>query len=233
MFADHACHSGVLSGNVLDKWSSAFSTGCRRSAGRPSGEGSRGGGPPRRNAWKSTSGYHPRCIAISKSHSALVRRCEMTRPIEWHLMQRRFGVGARRILVVDEPALGLERRRLGFLRRKAMTVREVLHDLSSGLRIDLQPVETRHALNRGLPSLGRVALKRNPRHLALVVGLMTRTARLLHGLIGDWNALFRLGGGRGRSAETGAAGCCDETVNASRVTERRAEPAIASVARLT
>src|SRR6185436_11448623 len=65
----------------------AFSNGCRLSGGRPSLDGLGGSGPPRRNDWLSTSGYQPRCIAISRSHSVLVRRCEITRPSEWHLLQ--------------------------------------------------------------------------------------------------------------------------------------------------
>src|SRR3954466_6018620 len=56
--AVQAHHSGVAGGNAVDRCAIAFSIGWRGSGGRPSGPGSwsRGGGPPRRNAWKSTNG---------------------------------------------------------------------------------------------------------------------------------------------------------------------------------
>ena len=178
----------------------AFSTGWRRSGGRPSGDGSRGGGPLRRNAWLSTSGYQPRCIAISRSHSPRVRRCEITRPIEWQRLTRRLGVGVGGVLVVDQAPLDLERGRLGFFGRQAQVVREVLDHLARGLRIDAEAVERRHALDGRLPALGRVALERDARHLALVVGPVASAAAALHRLVGDGNAHFggrrRRGGGR-------------------------------------
>src|SRR3712207_6944821 len=42
--SDQADHSAVFSGNARARWSTAFSTGCRVSGGRPSGDGSRGAG---------------------------------------------------------------------------------------------------------------------------------------------------------------------------------------------
>ena len=182
-------------GKMIDRLLDRMAVVRRTSVGRRVMRG--GGGPARRNAWLSTSGYQPRCIAISRSHSVLVRRCEITRPSEWHLLQ----VDSASALAVYLKSI---RRRsashaAGFASSGASPrlFERYLTTCRAVVGLDVQPVERRHALNLTLPALGRVALKRNARHLPLVVGLMTRAARLLHGRVGDRNALFRLRGRRG------------------------------------
>ena len=63
------------------------------------------------------------------------------------LVAGRFGVGVGGVLEVDQSSLGFPRRRLGFFRREAQILREVLDDLARRCRIDVQAVQRRHALN--------------------------------------------------------------------------------------
>ena len=87
--ADHADHSGVVSGNADFRCASALSIGCRLSGGRPSGPGSRDGGPeaaerldvderiPARDAWRRAGSSPPRCGAAG-SRGPSSGNCEQT-----------------------------------------------------------------------------------------------------------------------------------------------------------
>ncbi len=100
-----------------------------------------------------------------------VRRCEITRPSEWHLLHVALRVGVGGVLVVDPaaarlptppawllPAPGRDCSR-GTSRPGARSAGSMFSPLSAAMRW----------IGR-LPALGRVALKRDARHLALVVG---------------------------------------------------------------
>ena len=197
-----AVHSAVWSGKVSRQIIDGLLRGVAeyRAGGRPAPR-SAASDPCGGTTWRSISGYQPRCIAISSSHSA------SRAALRDDAAHRVAGVADALQVVAGRmrsrpptPPLHLVGRRLASSGARPWLFDRYLTTSRPAARIDLEAVERHHARDGVAASLRACCAGTRSATAAACRPPGGSHRRCLHGLVGDRNAHFgrrgRCGGGR-------------------------------------